>query len=390
MKKVLLCRIDGNFGGVERFILSLATNLDPERYQPVIIPIAQDAELARMARAAGIRIILLPMPSRLALFSTASRLAEIARSEKATLIHTFGLRSNTLMTIAQPRLRLPWVIRLPNVSSTDYHNPLRGKASFWLNNLCIRRADALQVISPQLQTLVQQWKYPPKQIFLIPNGVDTSFYRPDPHYPDIRKQYAIPHDALLIGSVGRLDPIKGYDRLLHAFSRLSQQFPHAWLLLVGDGPQAQHLRQIASELGITPKVVFAGYQSDVRPFLQAMNLFICSSISEGVPNAVMEAMAMERPVISTRVGGVESIISHEQDGILIPSNQIEHLSQIISDLPGHPQKMHSLGTTARRKIEQEFSVTRMAERVQAMYDQLIQERNLSLGYNPNPFSPQSP
>ena len=121
-----------------------------------------------------------------------------------------------------------------------------------------------------------------------------------------------------------------------------------------------------------------------------MNLFICSSISEGVPNAVMEAMAMERPVISTRVGGVESIISHEQDGILIPSNQIEHLSQIISDLPGHPQKMHSLGTTARRKIEQEFSVTRMAERVQAMYDQLIQERNLSLGYNPNPFSPQSP
>lgn len=370
-RTVLLCRVDGNFGGVERFVLTLAKNLDPQRYRPVVVPIWNDDELARQAREAGIETEFLPMRNRLDIGSASQQLVEIAQCYQADLIHTFGLRSNTLAAYSRQRLGLPWVIRLPNVSATDYQSLLHGWFSQTFNNWLIRRADALQVISPQLEAVVQQWRNPPSQIYVIPNGVDTQYYQPETVRLDILQQYQIPIDVPVIGSVGRLEPIKGFDRLIETYASLLTDFPQARLMLVGSGDHQAELEKLALERKLLNPIIFTGYTSDVRPYLAAIDIFVCSSYSEGVPHALMEAMAMERAVLSTRVGGVESVVTPDADAILMDSNEPKTMRKHLADLLGDTEKRIQLGKAARHKILGHFSLKLMVDRVQRMYDELI-------------------
>ncbi len=370
-KVILLCRVDGNFGGVERHLLSLAKGLDPRRFHPVVVPIANRGELARFAEQSGIETEFLPMKSRLHTGQAVQTLIEIAWRRNAALLHTFGLRSNTLGAQAAKALSIPWIVRLPNINRTDYNNPLRGWISHWRNNQLIRRADALQVISPQLELYVKSWKRPPKRTYLIPNGVDLSLYNQEDTGAAFRQRFEIPPEAPLLGSVGRLERVKGYDILLDAYSAVVKQNSHIRLVLIGDGPEREQLEKQAAALALPHPVIFTGYTPDVPSALAALTMFVCSSRSEGVPNAMLEAMAMARPIVSTRVGGVDSVLEGDQEGILVPTGESNALASAIVELLSNPQKMNTLGKAAHERVERDFSVERMIERAQGMYEDFL-------------------
>ncbi|MFB3786675.1 MAG: glycosyltransferase [bacterium] len=370
---VLLVRVDGNFGGVERYILNLAGNLDRRLYRPVIAPLANHGELERQAMEMGLPVEFIPMRSRLDLFPAVRRLAAAAQTWNADLIHTFGIRSNTLAGLMRRRVPLPWVVRLPNINSTDYANPVRGRFSHAFNNFWIRRADALQVISPQLESYMRGLKRPPRRVYLIPNGVDPRVYDPAMFGRPARAEWGIPDDALVIGSTGRMDPIKGFDHLLRAFHTIQGRHPTAWLLLAGAGPDEARLRQITRELGIGHRTVFTGYVDDVRPCLAAMDLFVCSSISEGVPMALLEAMAMEKTIVTTRVGGIESVLDDGTEGRFAAGSGGECLAAAIEEMITDPERSRRLGQAARRRVLRELTTGRMVEKVQTMYHEIRKE-----------------
>lgn len=370
---VLLVRVDGNFGGVERYILNLAVNLDPRLYRPVIVPLAHHGELERQAREKGLPVEFIPMHGRLDLLPAVRRLAVAVQTWSADLIHTFGIRSNTLAGLMRPRVSLPWVVRLPNINSTDYANPLRGWVSHAFNNYWIRRADALQVISPQLEAYMRGLKRPPRRVYLIPNGVDPRVYDPALSGRPARADWGIPEDALVIGSAGRLDPIKGFDHLLRAFRTIQARHPATWLLLAGTGPDEIRLRRLARDLGIGHRTVFAGYVADVRPCLAALDLFVCSSISEGVPMALLEAMAMEKPIVTTCVGGIASVLEDGAEGRFADHPGVESLAAAIEELIARPDWARSLGQAARRRVLRELTTGRMVEKVQTMYHEIRKE-----------------
>ncbi|MDX9755174.1 MAG: glycosyltransferase [bacterium] len=362
-KTVLLCRVDGNFGGVEKTILSIARHLDPTRYTPVVVPIGTQGELARQAKASGISVAPLPMPSRLAVWPAQAALGQIAGRHEAALIHTFGIRSNTLALLTTRRLGLPWIIRVPNINCTDYTNPLHGWLAHAFNNALLRRASAVQVISPQLVQYLSQLRKPPRRIDFIPNGVDVSQFSPDDDQTTT--------DTVVIGSTGRLEPIKGYDLLIEAFATIHAHYPSAQLVLVGNGSQEAVLRDLARQLQIETHVHFSGYMADVCPALAQFTLFVCSSHSEGVPNALLEAMAMGLPIISTQVGGISSILS-EREAVLIPPGDPRALADAMLCLLGESERRWRLGQAARARAEAEFSVQSMVNRVMQMYDEVIQ------------------
>ncbi len=372
-RKILLCRVDGNFGGVERFILSLIRYLDPERYMPVVAPISNDDELARQSRSFGVPTEFLPMRSRLQIGKAAKNLVEIAQKHNAELIHTFGLRSNTLANQARHTYKFPWIIRLPNVNTTDYTNPLRGWFSHWLNNRWIRNSDALQVISPQLEEYVLRWKQPPRAIYNIPNGVDIQRYEELAAEFDARKFLKIPEFAPVIGSMGRMDPIKGFDLLIRVYKQILQHYPEARLLLVGAGKEQKKLERLCQELKFKNQVIITGFQENPVPYLAAMNVYVCSSHSEGVPNAMMEAMAMRLPILSTKVGGIESIVTDDENGLLIQPGDEQTLLEKLLELLESENKRIRLGNAAYHTIERNYSAERMAHKVQAMYDEVIKK-----------------
>jgi len=373
-RTVLLCRVDGHFGGVERFILSLLPHLDRTRYTPVVVCIANDAELARQSRALGVMTEVLPMRSRFFVSAAAQRLAQLAHKHGADLIHTFGLRSNTLAWYTRRELTLPWIIRLPNLNWTDYKNPARGWASHRFNNHLIRQADALQVISPQLQAWVQNWDDPPDKIFMIPNGVDLSKYSREQiaaGNSDIRAQYDIKDFAPVIGSIGRLDPIKGYDVLIKAYAEILKTTPAARLMIVGEGKDQRRLNRLCKQLALPHPVIFTGYQQNPAELLGAMDVFVISSHSEGVPNSMLEAMAAGLPVVSTKVGAIGSVLQHDNNGLLVDPGNINVLSGNILDILNHKEKAKRLGQSAYETILNRFSVKQMAAGVQSMYDEMI-------------------
>lgn len=373
--------MDGNFGGVERYILSLAQNLNRQCYHPVIVGIGRQGELLRQAGNEGFETEFLPMNSRFHVAGAAHNLLTVVKEKKADLLHTFGLRSNCLAWRMRKRSNIPWIVRLPNINSTDYADPMRGAASHWFNNYLIRKADALQVISPQLENYVRSWRRMPKAIYTIHNGVDAGRYDPrifdrSPEVNEVRRRFNIEEDAIVIGSVGRLDAIKRFDRLMAVFAEISKEWSHAHLMLAGGGPQREELISLSKRLHMESKIHITGYVEDVRPYAALFDLFVCSSKSEGVPMAMLEAMAMETPVVSTRVGGIESVVQHGQSGLLVRPDDDGDLLQAVRQLLQNRDMLNTMGRNARERVVNHFSIAHAVEKVQRMYDQVI-ERNTS-------------
>jgi glycosyltransferase involved in cell wall biosynthesis len=216
----------------------------------------------------------------------------------------------------------------------------------------------------------------PDKIFTVHNAVDTDHFDPDkkiePHQ-SIRQQYGIPEKAPLVGIAARMNPWKGQRELIGAVSRLREVHPDLHVLILGsDVPEfrADYERR-AREGGIADRVHFGGYQKDVRPFLQEIDLFAHPSYGEPFGLAIVEAMAMRKPVIACNTGGVPEIITHSSDGWLVEERSSEAVAAAIMTLHGNPELRRKLGACARETVRTRFSPRRQCAVVAGRYASLV-------------------
>ncbi|MFH1740491.1 MAG: glycosyltransferase family 4 protein [bacterium] len=371
-RRILYVRIDGCFGGPERHILCLFKHLNRSRYQPYLAPLVQEGKLAQDAREMGVPVTPVPMPSRLAVRSARGVLTSIIRDNSIDLVHTYGIRSNLVAGPLARKLGLPWVSRLPNLNYTDYANPYLGWFLHFLNNRLLSRADAVQVISAPLKEYVASLPRPPARIELIPNGIDL----PSPADETTRKQarqfYQLVEDQIVIGSLGRVELIKGYDLLLYCLADLPRG---CTILIGGEGSECDRLKQQAHVLGFADRFRLVGFVEDVRLFLAACDVYVQPSRSEGVPYALLEGMAMSLPVVATEVGGIGDVIRDGEDGILVPPEDRLMLRDRLMELCADKQMRQDLGQRARERIEQVGSADVMTGRIERLYGDLLEMRS---------------
>lgn len=365
-----MCRIDGNFGGVERHILTVARRLQASQYKPVIVPIANHGELECQAKNAGIDTHFLPMKSRVDLAGASDRLLELSEHHQAAVIHTYGIRSNSLAWMISNRTKAKWAARVPNLTYTDYENRLIGKISHHVNNRFLRKADAIQVISPQVEQYYSDLRFLKNKLHLIQNGVDFRHYQSTETKAAYKTQFNIPENSFVLGSIGRMAPIKGYDLLLNAFAQIKKTLPNTHLVFVGDGPELESLKDLANTLHISESVIFTGYLEDIRPALWAFDLYVCSSRSEGVPHTILEAMAANVGVVSTNVGGIESVIRHNQNGLLFESFDGETIANTLTNLFMNKDQLAQYVDQAHRDVIDQYSEERMVKQVVELYDRI--------------------
>ncbi len=211
------------------------------------------------------------------------------------------------------------------------------------------------------------------QYITIPSGVEVKQFRniPKEQGTNFRKENVIPLDALLFVSVGRLEPVKGFDILLQAFAIASKGRNNMYLAIIGDGGEKAVLEGLADLLGIARYVRFVGNMDDVRPALAAADIFVLASRNEGMGRVIVEALAAELPVIGSNVCGIASIIKHNFNGMLARALDPEAFAKAMLELADNPDKRRALAANAFDSIYPNYDEDYVVEKLASLYNEIL-------------------
>lgn len=213
-------------------------------------------------------------------------------------------------------------------------------------------------------------------IEVIPNGVDIDYFHPGYSQAKARALFGLPQDGLVVGIVGRLTHQKGHKVFLQAAKLLAEAYPRVVFWVVGDGERREELEAMVKESGIGDRVSFSGYQEKLPLVYAAMDILVLSSLFEGLPNVVLEAMACGNPVVATRVGGVPEAVEDAITGLIVSPNDYRELAQSLKKLLDDKPLRESMGLNGRRRIENSFSSSLMVERVDRSFSSLLGDKGV--------------
>jgi glycosyltransferase involved in cell wall biosynthesis len=299
----------------------------------------------------------------------------LMRRGRFALVHTHTSKAGLLGRVAA---RLAGVPRLVHTAHGHvfygYYGPALSRLFVWLERWAARFTDRLIALTEA--EMADQLRFgvgPAAKFAIIHSGVDfTPFHLPGPERRQVRAELGIDPDGLVIGTLGRLTPVKGQSHLLAAFAQVRRQVEGAWLLLVGDGEEAAALRALARRLGVGERAVFAGWRTDVPALLRAMDIFAFPSLNEGMGKALVEAMYAGLPVVATRVGGIPELVRHGAEGLLVAPGRPAELAAALLELAGDEGRRRALGEAAALRARG-YSAERMIAKLGALYRSLLKE-----------------
>lgn len=250
--------------------------------------------------------------------------------------------------------------------------PFRRAPHWALLRSFARGADRIIALSRSMaDTLRETWRFPADRIEVIPNGVDLERFRPR---PGAVRPAEIPSAGAVVISVGRLTAAKRYDLLIRAWAQVAARHAGARLVLLGDGVLGSQLAALAREEGIADRVLFPGARTDVERWLAAADLYVSSSDTEGMSNAVLEAMASGLPAVATRVSGSEDLIENGETGVLVLPGDLEAMRDALLGLLARPEERLRMGSAGRARAARLFSLSSVATAYRDTYERLLRER----------------
>jgi glycosyltransferase involved in cell wall biosynthesis len=291
------------------------------------------------------------------------------RRLKPNVIHAHELLSPTTTAVAAKRLfKVPVVAKVLRGGLLGDLAKLKRKP-LGKNRISTFRhqVDAFITISAEIDTELDSLGIPQERRPFIPNGVDTAHFTPSSpsERKTLRHRLNIPDDALLVIFTGRLVAEKRVDQLVSLWPAVRNVHPTALLLVLGTGEEETSLKKMAGA-----GVRFEGQVEDVAPYLRAADLFVLPSATEGLSNALLEALASGLAVVATAVGGAPDVIDHQKSGWLVPPDQPAALLEAINTLLGQSDCRAELGGHGRNYVIDNYSLSVIAERLRALYDQV--------------------
>ena len=356
--------------GVDSVILTLSEGLRKLGHVPVISPLGVGL-IAEEARQRGFTVAPLAKQRR---FDVASipRLASMIRRHRIDIVHSHEFNG---AFYACPAGRLAGVAQvnswhIPPTESLKQN--VRGKAVPWLifrHYLWqMRHCREVITVSGELRDLLVSGGVPRSKVTFIPTAVDLAAYEPRPDARrSVRSELGIPAGSTVIGTAGRIQRQKNLPMLLHTARRLLDEGHPVRVVIVGDGSDRAAIEQTVSRLGLREHVVITGWRQDVPRVMQAFDIFALTSTSEGMPIVVLEAMAMEKPVVGTRVGAMADCVQDGRTGFLVPSGDVDRMASALTTLLRDPSLCRRFGSAGRVRVERDFSEATMVKRHMDVY-----------------------
>jgi glycosyltransferase involved in cell wall biosynthesis len=367
--RVLHLISSSGFLGAENVVLELAKESAAAGYWVTIGVIENrrnlNLELAETAKAEGIRVVIFPCKSRFDL-RTISGIRDFIHKEQPNLLHSHGYKAN-FYALCAIRKKIPWIVTNHNWLRTTFNLKLYAH----LDRFLIRFATKIIVVSDEIAAEILGNGIPLKKLLVIDNGIDLQRFSNQTKNGSLRKSFGLNEGSKVIGTVASLREGKGHGYLLEAAKSIISSFPEVRFLIVGEGSERRRLEEKVSELGLLGKVIFTGGRKDVPEILSILDIFVLPSLNEGLPMALLEAMASRVPVVATRVGAVPKVVVHKETGLLVEPGNSEALSTAISELLTKREEATHLGLQGYFKVQNEFSAQTMSARYFDVYQQVL-------------------
>jgi glycosyltransferase involved in cell wall biosynthesis len=363
--------VTGSGGGPEKTILNSPRFLKPYGYRMLCAymhPPGDPGFEQIVQRARDWGAPLLSVPDRGSIDpSVLGKLLQICRRERVAIWNAHDYKSNLIGLLLRPF----WPMRLVTTVHGYVQRTWRTPLYYAVDRFSLPRYERVICVSQDLDERCRRLGVPADRCLLIENGIDVDqFVRRTP--PAVAKQrLGLPPDRLIIGAVGRLSPEKGFDLLIRAADRLLGQGLDVELIIAGDGAQRSELEALITALGRHERIRLTGYCSDTLALYEALDVFALSSLREGLPNVLLEAMAMELPVVATRVAGVPNLVRHGENGLITRPGSVEGLVESLARLLRDVDLRERLSRAGRATVAAEFSFEVRMRKVVEVFDGLL-------------------
>lgn len=362
-------------GGLENGLVNIINRMPSDRYRHVIICLTHATDFVKRITAPNVRVIELNKKEGHDL-GVYWRLQKLLWKLKPAIVHTRNLAALEMQVLT---LTLPGVKRVHGEHGRDIYD-LHGKNQKYnrLRKVMSYLIHRYIAVSQDLESwLLETVKIPRSKVSQLYNGVDSArFYLPS---NDTREELLPPQfadkDSLIIGTIGRVAVVKDQISLINAFDILVKKATgkseQLRLVIVGDGPLYQTLKERVSSLGLDSKVWLPGDRQDIPELLRAMDIFVLPSLGEGISNTVLEAMATGLPIVATRVGGNPELVDDNRTGALVPVGDVAELAKVLQRLIDDPKALSSMGAKGLEKVHSQFDWDVTVANYLAVYDELL-------------------
>ena len=297
---------------------------------------------------------------------------DILRTHEPRILHTHMAKAGTVGRLSARSLghSRPRTVHTFHGHVFDgYFSPVVQRSFLAVERYLARKTDVLLAVSPEIRDeLLALGVGRPSQYEVMPLGLELDrFLEVTGPTGRLRRALGLDRDVPLVGVVGRLVPIKSVDQMIKAMPQL----PGVHLAVVGDGEERPALERLARDGGLGDRVHFTGWFDDIPSAMSDLDVVVLSSRNEGTPVALIEALAASRPVVATRVGGVEHVVIPDRTGLLVPPSDAEALARAVSRLLSDAQLCERLGAAGRQHVRERFTADRLVEDMRALYRELV-------------------
>lgn len=370
--------VRGTGGGPEKTIFLGAAQSDPDAFQVTVCYIRdrRDDVFALDSRAKSLGVDYVEVPEGHS-FDPAiwKPLCDLVRRRSIDIVHAHDYKTNLLALLLAAR---EGVTPLATAHGWTGHSRRERYIYYPADRRLLRRFPRVIAVSTQIRQALTNAGANPTRVSVVLNAIDSDRFRRDHgRIAAARARFGWAAGEFVVGSVGRLEPQKRFDLLIEAVSRVHRFNPAARLMIAGDGSRRHELEALAARLLPPGVCVFLGHATDVDSVHHALDLFVQASDYEGTPNAVLEAMAFETPVVATNAGGTAELAVHEQHALIVPAGNVQPLVDAITLCIQRPDDTTRRVRAARARVEGDLSFKTRMRRVEQIYADLARERSRS-------------
>ena len=370
-KTVLHLRSSGGLLGAENVILELTKYSNLYGYTPIIGALLDVGdpipEFITLADQQGIRTQLFTAHSKVD-HQCIKMIKHFCQKESVDLLHTHGYREDIFGLMAAPSIKKV----ATNHLWKNTNQALKMYA--WIDSLALRFYHKIIAVSDNVLQDMKAKGLPEHKMITLSNGIDLNKFSattPQKQSLEIKEQLKLPLNSILITMVSSLTPEKGHKVAIKAFKTLTKNISHpVHLLIVGDGPEKSELMSMCDELDLSKRITFTGKRTDIPDLLGLSDIFLLSSYIEGLPMALLEAMASSKAIVATNVGDVAFALDQGAGIVIQPGKDLDMANGLKKLIEDDEHRIH-LGTMARQRVESYFSSQTMTEKYCKIYDALM-------------------